>query len=354
MLARFIGNTYFFHINFMCCCLCLQYCQSLFIVLFLFGFIRQRPAMSSVAGVQPLHDGSEETLDHVCDPCNFRGLQREGSSYCKNCQEKLCQTCADAHKGQKLSRNHDLVSVSKLDMKAILRQETNSKFLCDCNQNSEVVVYCQTHDDVICRSCAVTKHRTCKTVPIGEKCALYPKENFADVVLKANKVNVETDQLLNERRSDLKSYFAMTEIAKEDMRKYRQEINQQFDMMERAILTELEDRESRNRKVVEDHILSYTTTQQLDQADLKILNDIEKTNNKADMFAADVKVSKRLTEHECLLREIHREAKSPSLTFRKNDQLVDMLIKIKNIGALVEHTIVTERKAKKCVHRHEG
>ena len=100
--------------------------------------------------------------------------------------------------------------------------------------------------------------------------------------------------ILNERKSELKWYTTMTEKAKEDMREYRQEINRKLDMMEREILTELNRRESRNRQKVDGHISSCTTTKQLLQSDLKILNDAKKTAHKADMFAADVKVSKRL------------------------------------------------------------
>ena len=77
---------------------------------------------------------------------------------------------------------------------------------------------------------------------------------------------------------------------------------------------------------------------QLLQTDLKILDDAKKTTDKVDMFAAEVKVSKRLAEYERLLRDINREAKSTRIKFRKNDAILDMLANITNIGTLEEQT----------------
>lgn len=245
-----------------------------------------------------------------------------------------------------MTRNHDIVSVSKLQRKALTKRAAHCRVLCDCSQNSEVVVYCQDHDDVICQSCTIVKHRACKTVSIGEKCASYPKEKFAAVEQKADKLDNETDQILKERNSDLTSYTSMKEKAKEDMQTFRQEINRQIDMMEQTMLKDLDDRETMNRQEVGRHVSSCTTTKQLIQTDLKILSDVKKSADKADMFAADVKVSKRLTEYERLLRDIRQEAKSPNLTFKKNEQLWDKLIKIKNIGTLVEDTSKPDQRKK--------
>ena len=293
--------------------------------------------MSSVAGSTSLLGASDETFNHICDPCNFRGVQKQGTSYCKHCKEKFCETCADVHKGQTISRNHDLIPISKLSVTAA--PPTTCNVLCDCSQNSAVVDYCQDHDDVICQTCCLTKHRACKTVSIGEKSASYQRGKFSVVAQKVDMLNDETDWILDERQSELKSNTTMTKGAKEDTRKYRQEINRKLDMMENEMLIEIDRRESKNRQHVDGHISSCTTTKQLIQSDLKILNDAKKTAHKSDMFAADVQVSKRLADYERLLRDIRRESTSISLTFKNNDQILDMLVNTKSIGTLVEQTI---------------
>ena len=299
--------------------------------------------MSSVDGARSVQGGSEETFDNACDPCSYLGLQKQGVSYCNTCGESLCKSCADTHKGQKITRNHNLVPVFKLQKKMVPSKRVSSLVLCDCSQNAGVAIFCQDHDDVICQSCAVIKHRACKTLALGDKIASYQNEQFADVAQKADKLNDETDQILNERRSELESYSTMTEKAKGDVQNFRQDINRQIDQIEQAMSTELRDRESRHRQEVDDHISSSTTTKQLIETDLKMLHCVKKSADKADMFAAEVKVSKHLAEYDRLLKEIQRGSSSTSLTFRKNDQLWDLLINIKNIGILVEHRIETEK-----------
>ena len=64
----------------------------------------------------------------------------------------------------------------------------------------------------------------------------------------------DTDRALDGRKSDLQLYTTMTEMAKTDIRKYREKINSQFDAMEKEILTELDRREARNRQHVDGHI----------------------------------------------------------------------------------------------------
>ena len=46
-----------------------------------------------------------------------------------------------------------------------------------------------------------------------------------------------------------------------------------------------------------------------------------------------------VADYECLLRDIRREAKSASLTFKTNEQILDMLVNSKCIGTLMEQTI---------------
>ena len=280
--------------------------------------------MSSVADSRSLQRGSEETFEHVCDTCNYRGIQKETTTYCNICEETFCQTCADGHKGQKISRNHEIVSISQLPRQAVIKQRPSCRILCECSQNSEVVIYCQT---VICLACSVMKHRLCQTVSVAEKGDSYPKANFAVVAQRAKKLNNETHQLLNERKSDLRSYTTLKEKAKREIQNFRKKINRQIDLMEQTTLKELENRESKTQQDVDRHASSCKTTEQLLRTDLKLLSDIKNNPVKANMFAADVKISKRLTEYEYLLRDIRREAKSPSLTFKRDEKLHSILTK---------------------------
>ena len=79
------------------------------------------------------------------------------------------------------------------------------------------------------------------------------------------------------------------------------------------------------------------------QADLKLVNDVKKTSSKVDMFATDVKVSKRLSEYDRKLLSIQQDAKPPSLIFQRNTQVTGMLMDINTLGTLISDEIKSEQ-----------
>lgn len=295
--------------------------------------------MSAVDGTHSVQKASEETFEHVCDPCHFRGIQKEATDFCYDCQEMLCRNCTDSHKGQKISRNHKISSVGELSDGAISRPSLGCRVLCDCSQNLEVAFYCQKHDDVFCQACGIIKHRTCNTVSISEHSASNSKAKLAFLGQKANKINAEIDEILNETKCNLNAHISQKEKVKTDIRNFRKEINRQLDLMEQNILQELDQRDLLNQQEADRYISSCTTTKQMLQTDLKLLNDVTKKSFKVDIFAAEVKISKRLNEYKCFLQDVCQDFKLSCLTFQKNEQLVDVLKTASFIGTLKEEAV---------------
>lgn len=52
----------------------------------------------------------QKTQKIVCVPCTFKKLQNEATRFCKTCEdpEPMCETCAEHHTLQQISRNHEL------------------------------------------------------------------------------------------------------------------------------------------------------------------------------------------------------------------------------------------------------
>ena len=59
-----------------------------------------------------------------CEPCDGQGRPSAAVSYCKDCDESLCQTCADQHKALKATKNHVLGPISE---RMVYRVIINSK-----------------------------------------------------------------------------------------------------------------------------------------------------------------------------------------------------------------------------------
>ena len=55
------------------------------------------------------------------------------------------------------------------------------------------------------------------------------------------------------------------------------------------------------------------------------------------MFAADLKISKRLCEYEELSRDIRQETRTPCLTVKRKEYLSDILAQVTNFGRMLDN-----------------
>ena len=127
--------------------------------------------MASVDGSRSVVSSSDQTGQTVCNPCRYADVHKEASHYCKDCQEYLCKTYADSHKGLKLLRNHVLILVSDLSQQPIQSRCVSYSVHCGCDQYVAATDFCETHEEVICHSCKTILHRKCKTFHINSKSA---------------------------------------------------------------------------------------------------------------------------------------------------------------------------------------
>ena len=100
-------------------------------------------------------------MTNYCGPCTSNSKETEALSWCIECEEALCFTCAESHRGMKMSRHHHLA-----DVNAVPRE---IKFLfeksCPKHKALSFEYFCVDHDMLCCKECFSETHRTCKTVP---------------------------------------------------------------------------------------------------------------------------------------------------------------------------------------------
>lgn len=100
-------------------------------------------------------------MTSYCGPCTSNSKESEAFSWCLQCDEALCFTCAESHRGMKISRHHYLA-----DVNAVPRE---IKFLfeksCPKHKTLSFEYFCVDHDLLCCKECFSESHRTCKNVP---------------------------------------------------------------------------------------------------------------------------------------------------------------------------------------------
>ena len=98
-----------------------------------------------------------------CDPCEEQGNITEGTSWCPNCEEKLCNGCASHHRSSKATKSHKLLDINLLT-EFPFSISTNQ--FCDQHCNIRIEYFCTHHDVILCRACLANGHRTCTDVVV--------------------------------------------------------------------------------------------------------------------------------------------------------------------------------------------
>ena len=299
-----------------------------------FRFLQVKEIMSSVDGARSAQGASDKTSLTVCGPCKYNGTEKDASMFCSDCQECLCVACIELHKGLKFSRNHNLLRVKELTSEQVASSILSCIVFCDCVRHAAVTVYCVDHDDVMCQTCKTVNHIKCNTLTISEKSNSDPEIKLSSVVEKVATLKKETETFINERHTDSQRLESVKEKCKDNINTFRQDLNTYLDELEENVLKEVETVVLLARQELERHVSTCATTKQLLETDGKLLDDAKRTSEKEVMFAAALKVSHCLEDYERLLQDICEDSKSTSIAFKRNEQLLDVQKKVKELGTL--------------------
>lgn len=109
-----------------------------------------------------VHEAADksETCTQVIQ-CSSGLDENDAVAYCSNCCCYLCETCWNNHRKQVFTENH--ITVSLEDIKHSDRR-TGAKSLqkvqyCEDHEDEVLKLFCKTCEKVICRDCALVKHR---------------------------------------------------------------------------------------------------------------------------------------------------------------------------------------------------
>ena len=304
-------------------------------------FLQKTYNMASVDGSKSWLGASDEIYDIVCGPCKTENVNKEAKNYCEQCQEHLCDACHGAHRKLKATKSHNILSGRHMPKASGVTLRPACCVYCSCNQNREVVLYCEDHDDVICDSCATVKHRRCKIFSVQDKSRSYPTKKLDSIIDKTKTLRMKIEQLQQERDKDRINITRMKDTCRKEITTFRKELNDFFDHLERDIIQDLEKYEKKRKQVIDLQIKSLTTTLKMIELDSKLLEEAKYDNNAETMFASDIKISKQLSEYETLLDDLQNNFERADLYFQRNSKLVEMQQTIDSLGSIKEKDFVS-------------
>ena len=108
--------------------------------------------------IQDAFEKVKEPQKVVCGKCTKD--TRTATSYCRDCGEFICATCADVHRQWDMFSKHEVVPISEFEKKVKQLDALKKVTLyCSLHQGKELELYCETCEELICHNCIVKKHK---------------------------------------------------------------------------------------------------------------------------------------------------------------------------------------------------
>ncbi|XP_070205454.1 transcription intermediary factor 1-beta-like [Littorina saxatilis] len=174
---------------------------------------------------------------HVCMVCDNNIA---ATSFCLQCDVKICKACIRTHKNIPLTRKHVIEDLNKLSPQRLA--EIN-RATCNVHDDRPAEVYCSTHQELICMLCATTNHRSCAEVKAIPDVAT---EKRRELEQQAQRLRCRATALAMEIQEVTNTFKVMRKKANDTfddleqcLKKRRQKVNELIQAEEDAAMTSL-------------------------------------------------------------------------------------------------------------------
>ncbi|XP_060595462.1 E3 ubiquitin-protein ligase TRIM33-like [Ruditapes philippinarum] len=309
---------------------------------------------------------SDEDLQIYCQPCDEEGTRLPAHGYCTDCKEHLCNTCFTAHRINKFTKKHTLLDATS--MPKVLQQPSTSlhtglsdDLTLPCGKHPKEIIkfYCFDHTEFLCSVCVTLEHQasSCKVNYIPDISGDIIDSKEYQVILNAlNTTSDKFQQILKDvKNMTHKSNSSLKDVIG-DIKKFRQEINQRLDELERQAEDAAKVIEQENNK----HLKAVETACEDITKSLKISSDKVKQLNRtkqADKLFIDLKLAEKTIKdmEGKLLKLSSNDIKEHN--FQSNDVMLNLFKTEKSLGTLTQKTLNTECQPVQIKSRqssHEG
>ncbi|XP_060579037.1 uncharacterized protein LOC132736012 [Ruditapes philippinarum] len=279
---------------------------------------------------------SDEFFDELCTICKSKSKNTEGVKFCLDCQDYFCIICVQVHSQVPVCAGHKMLDKSLVTSgiikglpkapeepvcagnKVLDKSQVESGIskslpkapteMCDRHSHKLIDMYCQNHDSVGCSTCMADNHRSCQEICYIPE---YIQNNTyqaatTDIQTKLKEISKSLAEQVTRFKQDKQRLLKRKEELLADIRKFRQEINNQLDKLENNsigniedMVKHLEDKIENNLKNLQAHMARVTSandklaSQNTSQAEVFIFVKIgEDTANAANKCIEDNKTKR--------------------------------------------------------------
>ncbi|XP_060562105.1 uncharacterized protein LOC132721755 [Ruditapes philippinarum] len=195
---------------------------------------------------------SDEIFDVLCSMCKNKGKHTEGEKFCVDCEDYFCITCVQVHSEVPVLAGHNVLDISQVRSGASKGLPRGPTERWGRHSHKHIDMYCQNHDNVGCSTCIAVDHRLCKDtfyIPEYIQNTTYQVAS-RDIQTKLKEIAKTLEEQADIFKHDKQRLFKRKAQIMADIRKFRQEINDHLDKLEKSSIDEIEDKV----KCLEDNI----------------------------------------------------------------------------------------------------
>ena len=113
----------------------------------------------------------KESSKVMCQACDG---ENEAMSRCMECEQYLCHMCKKAHQRWAALRTHKITPLEALQGDAASKTLSTKSYMskCEVHSNQELCYYCNTCEQLICKTCAASGHKQPKYSFVNLKTAI--------------------------------------------------------------------------------------------------------------------------------------------------------------------------------------
>ncbi|XP_060600984.1 uncharacterized protein LOC132754385 [Ruditapes philippinarum] len=284
---------------------------------------------------------SDEIFDVLCSMCTNDGRNTEGKKYCVHCHDYFCVRCVKVHSKVPLCAGHKVLDKSQVKSGTSKAMPRAPAERCDRHSHKHIDMYCQNHDNVGCSTCMAVDHRLCKDtfyIPEFIQNNTYQVES-RDLQTKLKEIAKTLEKQVDKFKLDKQRLLKRKAEILADIRKFRQEINDQLDKLEKSSIDEIESRVKCLEDRIEDSLKQLLAT----KSRIRSANDkLTSTNtNHSEVF-----VNVKMGEHAVNVANKyikHAKIKSTieNIEFQPDRTILTQLEQKKTLGTLSEQSTKT-------------
>lgn len=276
---------------------------------------------------------SVTTTDINCGPCLYNNITVPGKVWCLSCEEGLCKSCTNSHKGIKATRNHKVIPAEKCHHVASIGHLMSQT----CKNHNKVLdLYCPSHDAPVCSLCIAENHRECKDIVSLDEVAknVVSSSSFCNLEHNVDNLLKNLSQLKTEREMNSKQ-LQNDKIAKITLvKEMRRQLNKSLDTLEEKLLQELSSKAGTSETEINNslsEIESKTKAAYVVQSNISHLKEMA---TDVQLFLAIREIDKSVTTESNCLHEIINQHKMDELTLDLNTKPMEDMLKTNSLGSV--------------------